>query len=132
MSRGWIALLAWGGMLGALWAVQWALFDPDLIAFVMLGAASVMTVLMALWALLASGRRDAPADEGIEAVPDASHATVLLGLTVLLAVLATELGAWLAYTAAGTGALAIGGLTRERLAERRAVRAAREEEMRSV
>lgn len=132
MSRGWVVVMVWAFFLAICWVVQWALFDPDLIAFVMLGAASVMTVLMALWALLAGGRRDAPADEGIEAVPDASHATVLLGLTVLLAVLATELGAWLAYTAAGTGALAIGGLTRERLTERRAVRAAREEEMRSV
>ena len=132
MSRGWVVVMVWALFLAICWVVQWALFDPDLIAFVMLGGASVLTVLMALWALLAGGRRDAPADEGIEAVPDASHATVLLGLTVLLAVLAPELGAWLAYTAAGTGALAIGGLTRERLAERRAVRAAREEEMRSV
>lgn len=132
MSRGWVVVMVWAFFLAICWVVQWALFDPDLIAFVMLGAASVLTVLMALWALLAGGRRDAPADEGIEAVPDASHATVLLGLTVLLAVLAPELGAWLAYTAAGTGALAIGGLIRERLAERRAVRAAREEEMPSV
>lgn len=127
MSRGWVVLLLWGVMLGVLWVVHWAIFDPDLIAFILLGSASLATVLMALWALLAGRRRDAPADDDIEAVSDASHATVLLGLTILLLVLATELGAWLAFLSAGTGALAIGGLIRERMAERRAVRAAREE-----
>ncbi len=126
MSRGWVVMLAWALMLGVVWVVQWAIFDPDLIAFVLLGSASATTALMALWALLAGRRRDAPADEGIEATPDASHATVLLGITVLLLVLAPVLGGWLAFTAAGTGLLAVGGLVRERSSERRAVRAARE------
>lgn len=126
MSRGWVVLLVWGLMLGLLWVVQWAIFDPDLIAFLLLGSASLTTVLIALWALLAGRRRDAPADRDLEAAPDASHATVLLGLTVLMLVLAAEFGAWLAFTSAGTGALAIGGLVRERLSERRALRAARE------
>lgn len=127
MSRGWVVLLVWGLILAFWWAVQWAIFDPDLIAFILLGSASLATLLMALWALLAGRRRDAPADDEIAAEPDASHATVLLGVTILLLALATELGAWLAFTAAGTGALAIGGLIRERRSERRAVRAARQE-----
>ncbi len=127
MSRAWVVLGVWGLILAFWWVIQWAIFDPDLIASILLGSASLVTILMALWALLAARRRDAPADDDIEAVPDASHATVLLGLTVLLAVLATELGAWLAFVSVGTGALAIGGLIRERVSERRAVRAAREE-----
>lgn len=126
MSRGWVVLMVWALFLGICWVVQWALFDPDLVAFIMLGSASLATVLLGLWALLAGGRRETPADGDIEAAPDASHATVLLDVSVLLAVLAPELGAWLAYTAAGTAALAVGGLIRERLSERRALRAARE------
>jgi len=125
MSRGWVVLLAWALILGVLWVVQWAIFDPDLIASILLGSASLTTAVIALWAFLAGRRRDA-SDRELEAVPDASHATVLLGLTALLLGLAPVLGPWLAFTAAGTGTLAVGGLVRERRSERRALRAARE------
>jgi len=126
MSRGWVVLLVWALILAVVWVVQWAIFDPDLIAFVLLGSASLTTAVIALWAFLAGRRRDAPAGRGLEAVPDASHATVLLGLAVVMLALAPVFGAWLAFTSVGTGVLAISGLIRERRSERRAVRAARE------
>ena len=126
MSRSWVVVLVWGLILGTLWVVQWAIFDPDLIAFALLGSASLTTAAIALWAFLVGRRRTARPDREVEAVPDASHATVLLGLSVLMLALATEFGPWLAYTSAGTAVLAIGGLIRERLSERRALRAARE------
>ncbi|HEV2771175.1 MAG TPA: hypothetical protein VGV40_13410 [Solirubrobacteraceae bacterium] len=125
MSRGWVVVLVLALILGAMWVVQWAFFEPGLLPFVLLGSSSLATGAIALWAFLAGRRRDA-AERELEAVPDASHATVLLGLTVLLGVLAPVLGAWVAFTAAGTGVLAIGGLIRERRSERRALRAARE------
>jgi hypothetical protein len=126
VSRGSGAILLWGLNLTVLWAVSWAIFDADATT-VTLGAWMAGSVL--LWAALTwrrERRNPGPADEEPTAILDGSHATVLLGVAIFSAVLATQFGPWLAYASAGMALVAAGGLIRERRAERATLEQSRE------
>jgi hypothetical protein len=110
----WVAL--WAAMLAVLTAVQFLFGDLDWLTPVLLGAAAAGTLLLAGW--LAVGReRDAPV-----VVPELSFSTTAVAAGVAGMVVGSELGLWLIYLGAGVTVLGIGGLVRERRAERRAAR----------
>lgn len=131
VGRGSGAMLIWALNLTILWVVAWALFDADT-ATVALGAWMAGSVLVwaaaAWWRERRAGRRS---DERPLAVVDSSHATALLAIAIVAALLATQFGSWLAYVSAGIAVVAVGGLVRERRAARASVerlRAAQREE----
>ncbi len=131
VSRGSGVVLIWALNLTILWAVAWAIFDPDAMT-VALGAWMAGSVLVwaasAWWRERRAGR---PSDEQPLTIVDASHATALLAIAIIAALLATQFGPWLAYISAGIALVAAGGLVRERRAARASleqVRAAGREE----
>ena len=125
VGRGSGAVLVWALNLTILWAVAWALFDADTMT-VVLGAWMASSVFVwAGWAWSRERRAGAPGDERPVGVVDGSHATVLLGLAIFSALLSTQFGLWLTYTAAGMALIAAGGLVRERRAERASLERAR-------
>ena len=118
VSRGSGVVLIWAVNLTVLWAVAWAVFDPDAMT-VALGAWMAGSVLV--WAGSAWWRERRvrrPSDERPLAVVDASHATVLFAIAIIAALLSTQFGLWLAYISAGMAAAAAAGLVRERRAAR--------------
>ena len=131
VSRGSGVVLIWALNLTVLWAVAWAVFDPDATT-VALGAWMAGSVLV--WAASAwwrERRAGGASDKHPLAVVDASHATVLLALAIIAALLSTQFGPWLAYISAGMAVAAAGGLIREHRAARASlgqVSAARREE----
>ncbi|HWI06829.1 MAG TPA: hypothetical protein VNT54_04880 [Solirubrobacteraceae bacterium] len=121
VARGSGAVLVWGVNLTILWIVAWAVFDVDATT-VVLGAWMAGSVVV--WAAVTwwrERRAGTPADEQPLAVVDGSHATALLGVAIVAALLATQFGPWLAYVSAGLALVAAGGLVRERRAARASV-----------
>jgi hypothetical protein len=119
-----IVLLAWGGWLGLLTAVQ-APFGPRAIEVEMLGSASAACLLAgAVLSLLdartarARGQRRAPERE---LVSDSSVASAALVCGLALALLGAGFGLWLVLIGAGVTSLGAGGLVREARARRRAL-----------
>lgn len=116
-GRGSGVVLIWAVNLAILWTVAWAVFATDVMT-VALGAWMAGSVLV--WAASAwwrERRAESPAAEPA-AIVDVSHATVLLAIAIIAALLATQFGPWLGYLAAGMALAAAGGLARERRAAR--------------
>jgi hypothetical protein len=120
VKRAALVLLLWAALLAALTAAM-AIFDVHLVSFALLGGASAATLATA--ALLFAGRRRAPdVDPDAErAVTELSLASGWTGLGVALLALSARLGLWLALVAAAMVALGLGGIVRERRAERRVI-----------
>jgi hypothetical protein len=121
LARGSGPMLVWGLILTALWVVGWSVFATDTTT-VALGAWMGGSVLAwAAWTWTRERRAGRAADAELGAVIDGSHATALLGLAIVCALLATVFGPWLAYVAAGMALVALGGLVREHRASRAAL-----------
>lgn len=116
-SRGSGVVLIWALNLAILWTVAWAVFAPDAMT-VALGGWMVGSVLV--WAASAwwRERRSGTASDEPVTIVDASHATALLAVAIIAALLSTQFGPWLAYISAGMALVAGGGLVRERRAAR--------------
>lgn len=131
-SRGSGVLLIWAAILAVLWVVAWAIFDPDTTTF-WLGFWMPASLLpYAAWAFWRERRSGTPGDVRAGAVVDGSHATALLGLAIIFALLSTEFGPWLAYVSAGMALVALGGLVREARATRETLQRVRERERRQA
>ncbi len=118
VARGSGVVLIWSLYLTVLWIVAWAVFDPDDMT-VALGAWMAASVLV--WAACTwwrEHRAPAPAHERPVAVVDGSHATALIGVAIIGALLSTQFGPWLTLISAALALAAAGGLVRERRGER--------------
>jgi hypothetical protein len=105
--RGPLVPLIWAGLLTVHTTVLLALGGDALEVLLLAGAAAGAAALAALMAVRRrGGDRDAP---------DVSPATVLAAVAVAGLVLGAQLGEWLVLISAGTLALALGGLLRERV-----------------
>jgi hypothetical protein len=106
------SVAAWAAMLAVLTALQFLFSDLDWLTPVLLGTAAFGT--LALAALVAvRGERG-----GSRASPELSFATVAVAGGVAAMVIGAELGPWLVYLGAGVTLFGLGGLVRERRAER--------------
>lgn len=115
MRRAAIPLVAWGALL-ALWTLVQLIFSPDAITVALLGGASLAVFLTAaVVALAAAGPEERP-------IPDVSVATVTAAVGVSIAVIGAQFGTWCILLGLGLAAFGLGGVVRERRAERRSVR----------
>lgn len=121
MSRPGIALGVWALFLLVLGAVLWAIFlasapkwGYDVLLSVALPSLAVLgTAAMAL----AAARRRRPVAEA-EAVTDLSPSSALTAVALCLMLIGTEVGPWLVLLGSGLLLVGLGGLRRERRAER--------------
>lgn len=117
MSR---VFLAWGAMMLAI-ALVGALFfgfadvEPPALLF---GTAGFFFVTALVLAVTRLGGNE---PDGPRAEPDVSPPMPWLAAAIALALLGSTVGWWLTLIAAGMAVLAVGGLVRERLAQRRAL-----------
>ena len=107
-----IVLLAWAVLLGVNTAVLVALGGDTLPVCLLGGAAAGTAVLAAVAAVRARPSRER------WAVPEASPAAALAAIALAGLAVGAELGRWLLLISGGVLALAVGGLIRERRAQR--------------
>jgi hypothetical protein len=103
-SGHWIAL--WAGFLAVLTALM-LLFDPGVIAPLLLGGAALGTLVLAL-----AARAGSPRDRA----PDSSLPAVGVAIGIALLVGGSEVGPWLLAIGGGVLVLSLGTLVRERRA----------------
>jgi hypothetical protein len=114
------AVLLWALYLAILWALLWAFGVPDAETIGLLGASAVLcaaTGAFALWR--GRGRAIAPhgdADAHLE--PDISVATAFTAVALATLMVSLVVGPWLALIGAAMLTLGVGGLVRERRAQR--------------
>ena len=116
--------LFWGGLMaviGLAGLLIFGFFDPEPIA--LFGGTVAVMVLLA--ALLALRRWDHLDEEFLRSHPDVSPPVPLLGVSCGLLAYSLEVGWWLSLIAGGMTVLGLGGLIREKRAERRALRVGR-------
>jgi len=120
MRRGWRVLAGWGAGLVVLAAVQ-IVFHPKAIELALLGGAGVIVIAVGALALEGERRRLPPApvdEEEAQTVAWWSVPSLVLAFGIALFVLGWEVGAWLMGIGGGFAALGLGGLVREKRAER--------------
>lgn len=106
------AVLTWAGFLAVLSALLGVL-DGYGLPLLMIGLATAATIALAGWLQVRRQRAD---DE--RALPDQSYATLALALGIAGTIAGVAWGIWLTYMALLLVALGLGGLVRERRAER--------------
>lgn len=132
MRGGAIPLLVWGLILAVLYALIFVWTGKGLHAA--LAAAALVATFGTAFAFVALRPREAlkkgepPASEEPRAVASASYGAVLLGLGITALVYGLVFGQFLVYFGAGLIVVAIGVLTRENYAQRRALRRWRDQE----
>lgn len=125
MRRAAVVLLVWGLWLGVWTVVQSAFvhaaFPERTIQWVMLGGASVAAfgVGAVVWRL---DRRRGPGDPVARLLADESAATATLAVGLAVVLVGASFGLWLILIGSGVAAFGLGGLVREQLARRRALR----------
>jgi hypothetical protein len=107
-------LVVWGALLLVLTAVQLP-FGPSAAELALLGGAGAACVLAGAVVLVA-GRRRPAGDE--RTLPDLSPAVVLIALGLSGLLVGAEAGPWLMFIGGGLTLIGVGGLVRERRAER--------------
>jgi len=110
---GLVAML-WGSFLAILIGAGVIAFELDVETPALLGGAALF--------MLAAGFAVAvtrPEPVGVEVAPETSPPTAWLGVSLALLALSAVLGLWLTWIAAGMCGAGIGGIIRERRAERR-------------
>lgn len=111
-------LAVWAVLLAALTAVM-GVFRENLVSYALLGGAAAATLAVA--ATLFAARRRAPEfdPDAERPVTDLSLASGWTGLGIALLALSARLGVWLALIAGAMIVSGVGGIARERRAERR-------------
>jgi hypothetical protein len=115
-----LPVLYWALLLGALAGGLW-IWTEDALSVALLGGAAVGAFAVAGGLAVRRRRRDRP---DMDAVPDISLSTALIAAALAAMLIGAEAGLWLVWIGAGTLAFGIGGLMRELLAARRALKAA--------
>jgi hypothetical protein len=114
-----LVLAVWGSLLVLNAVLMAAVFRENPTSVLLLGGAGAACVLVGagLWVV----RRRAPGEDPDAArrVTDVSMAAALAGAALALMLLGSQYGAWLVLIGGGLLALGLGGLVRERHAERR-------------
>ncbi|HWC28350.1 MAG TPA: hypothetical protein VG474_17300 [Solirubrobacteraceae bacterium] len=113
-----LGVFVWAAINFVLWVILWAVFEPDAEAVAVYASAIAIVVVAAAVAAWRARRLRAPADRLPEATPDVSHSAALFGIAVAMGALALEFGPWLAYGALLALLFSLGGLLRERRAQR--------------
>jgi hypothetical protein len=125
VKRAAVVLLAWGAWLGAWTAVQslfiHATFPERTIQWVMLGGAAAATLAAGVIVWRLDHRLDA-GEPASRLLTDQSVASATLVVGLAVALVGASFGLWLILIGAGVAAFGLGGLVREQLARRRAVR----------
>jgi len=103
----------WGSFLALLTLLGLIAFDVDVETPALLGGAAIVAVVAGCALVLIR-----PAAVTVEVAPEISPPTAWLGLSVALLALSAVLGFWLTLIAAGMCGAGIGGIIRERRAER--------------
>ena len=111
-------LLGYALLIGAAAAVQWV-WSPYRLPSALLGGAAVVMALVAA-ALAARGGGDREA--GPRPIPETSFAVVAIAFALCTMLVGAYLGLYLILVGGGVLLLGLGGLARERRAERRALR----------
>lgn len=126
MKTGTVPLIGWGAAVMAIGLLGAVVFDLKLLPTLLLAGSGAAAVVTGAAAGLAGRRRgEAPGPTGEVVSPDSSVATLALVLGGAIALTGTVVGQAFLWTGAGLAALGAGGLVRERLAARRALRARR-------
>lgn len=112
-SRPGLVATLWGSFLAALIGAGMIAFDLDAATPALLGGAALL--MLAAGLVVAIVRPD---PVGAEVGPEASPPTALLGISLALLALSAALGPWLTWIAAGMCGAGVGGIVRERRAER--------------
>ena len=110
-------VMAWGGLLAALAAMLWIWSPGDEVAVAVLGGAAVATLVLGV--MLALVERRAPSEPRARLLPDLSPATALVAIALAAMLVGADAGLWLFLLGCGLLAFGLGGLVRERRAERR-------------
>jgi hypothetical protein len=116
LNKPWFVFLLWGLELAVLCVLGLFVFvfrGPE--SPLLLGGSALTFFLLS--AFIAARGLGQPY-RGPEAIPDVSPPTALLGVAVVLLAVSADLGPWLTLIAAGLIGLALGGLARERGAQR--------------
>jgi hypothetical protein len=118
--------LLWGALLAVILLAGLIFFGfPDPETPALFGASVAVMAILA--ALIAVRRWDAIDEEYLRSHPDVSPPVAWLGVSFGLLAYSLEVGWWLSLIAAGMVVVGLAGVVRERRAERRALRAARED-----
>nr|MDP8944256.1 hypothetical protein [Actinomycetota bacterium] len=124
MTRPWVVTLFWSALLAVHWVVMWAAFNADLLPAALLGGSALIVALGgAHLAWLSRRDRHRRGELIVEAVPDLSLATVLVGVSVSALPLGAFLGPWISLIAAGALLFGVAGVLNERRASQRAAAA---------
>jgi hypothetical protein len=103
----------WGSFLALLTLLGLIAFDVDVETPALLGGAAIVAVVAGCALVLMR-----PATVAVEVAPEISPPTAWLGVSVAMLALSAVLGFWLTLIAAGMCGAGIGGIIRERRAER--------------
>jgi hypothetical protein len=103
----------WGSFLALLTLLGLIAFDVDVETPALLGGAAIVAVVAGCALVLMR-----PATIAVEVAPEISPPTAWLGVSVAMLALSAVLGFWLTLIAAGMCGAGIGGIIRERRAER--------------
>lgn len=121
MRRAAILPVCWGAFLAALTALLTP-FKPRTIVPEMLGAAAAGSLIVGLCVWVLDRRRGRLATAERRVLSDGSVATVTLVAGLALALIGAGFGLWLILIGAIVAAFGVGGLAREQMARRRALR----------
>lgn len=119
MRRAAIVLLAWALVLAVNTAVMAAVFNENPTSVLLLGGSAAGTALVAAGLWLLGGRVPDEDPDAARPVTDVSLASALVGIALALMLLGAQFGVWLVMIGAGLLVVALGGVLRELLAERR-------------
>jgi len=103
----------WGSFLVLLTLLGLIAFDVDVETPALLGGAAIVAVVAGCALVLMR-----PATVAVEVTPEISPPTAWLGVSVAMLALSAVLGFWLTLIAAGMCGAGVGGIIRERRAER--------------
>jgi hypothetical protein len=108
-----VAML-WGSFLSTLTVAGIIAFELDVETPALLGGAALFMLVAGFAVAVAR-----PKPVGVEVAPETSPPTAWLGVSLALLAVSAVVGLWLTWIAAGMCGAGIGGIIRERRAERR-------------